>query len=307
MFKIKWSDVATQIVAGVVAGVVLLIFAFIFSQVFKYPTNADSGITSAPGLSSNFYDCVNNRCELKECPYVCCDGSDFKLKICPTEYECASHTCKPVDSDGDGLTNIEENLAGTNPKLVDSDEDTWSDYQEVKIHGTNPLNPNTDGDRYKDNVDPNPLENNTAIILVTKINEEGNYDWVTVAIMSAHLLVGSGATAFTVGTAAPAVLKLLTNLGLLEKTIYMSEFDIVISNIGTDYSSFVNYEVNYYIGNRLIFTQEGNSGRVDVGAREIKHVGYSIKAKDVPAALWEILNGKPAIQARIEHVQYEKF
>lgn len=79
----------------------------------------------------------------------------------------------PVDTDGDGLSDVEEAALGTNPNLVDSDSDGLSDYDEVKIHftnplkkdtdddglddyqevsvyGTNPLNPDSDGDTYKD-------------------------------------------------------------------------------------------------------------------------------------------------------------
>jgi hypothetical protein len=54
------------------------------------------------------------------------------------------------DSDGDGLTDAQEAVLGTNPNSPDSDNDGLTDYQEVCIYGTNPLNPDTDGDSYKD-------------------------------------------------------------------------------------------------------------------------------------------------------------
>ncbi len=55
-----------------------------------------------------------------------------------------------VDSDLDGLTDVEEKIAGTNPNVIDTDNDGLSDYEEVKIYHTNPLNADTDGDGYLD-------------------------------------------------------------------------------------------------------------------------------------------------------------
>ena len=41
------------------------------------------------------------------------------------------------DSDGDGLSDAEEGLAGTNPNKADSDGDGVNDGEEL-AHGTNP-------------------------------------------------------------------------------------------------------------------------------------------------------------------------
>jgi hypothetical protein len=56
----------------------------------------------------------------------------------------------PVDTDGDGLTDDEEAVLGTNPASADSDDDGLSDREEVKVYLTDPLNPDTDGDSYPD-------------------------------------------------------------------------------------------------------------------------------------------------------------
>jgi len=58
-----------------------------------------------------------------------------------------------IDSDSDGLTDVEEKAYGTNPNSVDTDGDNLSDYEEIKIYHTDPLNSDTDGDGYSDGVE----------------------------------------------------------------------------------------------------------------------------------------------------------
>lgn len=55
-----------------------------------------------------------------------------------------------VDSDNDGLTDVEEENYKTNPLSSDTDKDGLSDYEEVKIYHTNPLSADTDGDGFLD-------------------------------------------------------------------------------------------------------------------------------------------------------------
>ena len=58
-----------------------------------------------------------------------------------------------LDSDGDGLSDIEEDRLGTDRSLVDSDNDGLNDAAEVRQYGTDPLNQDTDGDTYTDGVE----------------------------------------------------------------------------------------------------------------------------------------------------------
>lgn len=53
------------------------------------------------------------------------------------------------DPDGDGLTNQQEEGAGTDPQNADSDDDGMRDGREIEL-GTDPLNPDTDGDGASD-------------------------------------------------------------------------------------------------------------------------------------------------------------
>ncbi|MCG7940360.1 MAG: PKD domain-containing protein [Candidatus Thiodiazotropha lotti] len=55
-----------------------------------------------------------------------------------------------LDSDGDGLTDEEEAVLGTDPLNADSDADGLNDSDEVNVYGTNPLNHDTDGDGFSD-------------------------------------------------------------------------------------------------------------------------------------------------------------
>ena len=50
----------------------------------------------------------------------------------------------PSDSDGDGLTDAEEDVIGTDPHDPDTDNDGLSDGVEVNTHATDPLDPDTD-------------------------------------------------------------------------------------------------------------------------------------------------------------------
>ncbi|MEM9237271.1 MAG: LamG domain-containing protein [Verrucomicrobiota bacterium] len=55
------------------------------------------------------------------------------------------------DFDNDGLTDREECEAFSDPTQADGDADGLSDFDEVRIHASNPLNPDSDGDSFYDN------------------------------------------------------------------------------------------------------------------------------------------------------------
>lgn len=58
-----------------------------------------------------------------------------------------------VDTDGDGLTDEEEEGFGTDPTMIDTDADGLTDYEEIIEYETDPKNPDTDGDGYTDGVE----------------------------------------------------------------------------------------------------------------------------------------------------------
>jgi hypothetical protein len=69
--------------------------------------------------------------------------------------------CK-VDTDGDGLTDLQEAFLGTNPNRPDSDGDGLTDGDEVFVYRTKPNNPDTDGDGISDGIEVIQGRNPTA-------------------------------------------------------------------------------------------------------------------------------------------------
>jgi len=58
-----------------------------------------------------------------------------------------------TDSDGDGVPDWLEGLIGTDPLSPDTDGDGLTDFEELFIYHTNPLDPDTDGDGFSDGVE----------------------------------------------------------------------------------------------------------------------------------------------------------
>lgn len=60
-----------------------------------------------------------------------------------------------TDSDGDGVTDYQEGLVGTDPNNPDTDGDGLTDGQELKQYQSDPMNPDSDGDGLKDGEEVN--------------------------------------------------------------------------------------------------------------------------------------------------------
>jgi PKD repeat protein len=88
------------------------------------------------------------------------------------------------DTDNDQLGDGEEVVPGkdgyvTNPFVYDTDGDTLGDGYEYTTKKSNPLDPDTDSDGYRDNVDKDPLHDMVMWVYINKlrINSEMDSDW----------------------------------------------------------------------------------------------------------------------------------
>ncbi len=59
----------------------------------------------------------------------------------------------PIDTDNDGLSDLEELELGSNPRIIDTDLDGLDDYSEARIYRSNPVRRDTDGDSYDDGLE----------------------------------------------------------------------------------------------------------------------------------------------------------
>lgn len=77
------------------------------------------------------------------------DGSDDFSEI-RNRSEIKAPSDPRSDSDGDGISNIDEKRYGTNVNSIDTDNDGLNDYEELFTFGTNPKTTDSDGDSLND-------------------------------------------------------------------------------------------------------------------------------------------------------------
>ena len=93
-----------------------------------------------------------------------------------------------TDTDGDGLTNLQESNYGTNMRVHDTDHDGLTDYEEVMQYRTNPLEYDTDNDGVDDGTEirigSNPLVTETSFETVSGTSSiaDGNNDAVDISV-----------------------------------------------------------------------------------------------------------------------------
>jgi len=103
------------------------------------------------GSSISHFDTVASPNLLME-PYITSDlGSDLDL----TDEQLADVGWTWADADGDGLNFPEEQALGTDPVNPDTDGDGLGDGAEVNQYATDPLNPDSDGDFLDDGEEVN--------------------------------------------------------------------------------------------------------------------------------------------------------
>lgn len=118
------------------------------------------------------------------------------------------------DIDGDGLSNDQEAVLGTDPRNRDTDRDGLSDGAEVNVYGTNPLNIDTDRDGLTDGEEVNVYHTNPGVSNKGDLAPQGVYDGqVNVADL---LLLTRIVEGLTVPAAADQILGDMNSDGVLD-------------------------------------------------------------------------------------------
>lgn len=81
-----------------------------------------------------------------------------------------------ADTDGDGLSDYDEiKVHFTDPRLVDTDGDGLSDYDEIHVHGTSPRSQDTDGDGLNDYYEITQFSTSSAVTYVNNFLDRDGY------------------------------------------------------------------------------------------------------------------------------------
>ena len=237
------------------------------------------------------YQCVNNKCVKTNCPYECCPEGEYRVKPCQTDYECVNNKCVAIDSDKDGLTDIEERQLGTNLNLADSDGDGLTDYQEVKVYSSNPLRMNSDCDRYNDGEEVqkgyNPTNPNSAKLNAQITNKD-------------------------LGIDLTIVLSLIMGAIDLDQTILNPTISYSVANTGDDYTSYANFKIQLTIGGHEVDSHTIQLQKIDKGQTIADTVKYTVKMKQLSSIVVNLLKQyyqtkKIDWDATIQNLNYEEY
>lgn len=141
--------------------VVVLLFLILGTAIYYFVTRFTLGgrinsMANVPPLVSNEETNTNTTTNLNETNDVINNNQDDADDDGLTNLEEQVLGTDPLlaDTDNDGLFDKEETKTyNTNPLLADTDSDELSDYDEVKIYKTDPNKPDTDGDGYLDGLE----------------------------------------------------------------------------------------------------------------------------------------------------------
>ncbi len=149
-YDIKHPTTSRNILIGIVVVLVFVIVGggawFIYSQYMKAPTDPNTvpPIVTPPEDTTPLVTPTTTEDEVPK------DNESPEQPIDPALRDEEILFGTPVDTDEDGLEDIQEQQLGTDPANWDTDGDELGDAEEVNVWKTDPLNPDTDGDSYLD-------------------------------------------------------------------------------------------------------------------------------------------------------------
>jgi len=171
-------------------------------------------------------------------------------------------------------------------KEPDSDNDGLSDIEEERI-GTDPLNPNTDGDRYLDGEDKEPLKTNSANIQIYLLDKDWSWNSAITNVISIALKFGSISS---------------------ETVIADAKADLLIENQGDDYSEYVNFDIIFEVSNTEVVSVKDSLGKLEIGEKVTRTYHKQILLKEVPDLLWNLIKeGDATWDIKIDNLNYRKF
>jgi len=131
--------------------------------VYNCKDSYSKAVSKLPGGGFKIYDADGN--VKADCPVI---APELITEECKLDYQCVETDICPVippeDADGDGLNAIEEFSYGTNPLNPDTDGDGLLDGEEVNTYNTDPLKWDTDGDILSDGEEVKTYLTNPLII-----------------------------------------------------------------------------------------------------------------------------------------------
>ena len=146
--------VAMAVVLGLVC--VLSVVSCTELRRSKVPPSAASAVNPVPDGSMSMMGATNSVRFRRLSRVFGHDGTGYWVLVDGTDPINGRDDLDPTgDRDGDGLTNGEEQVLGTDPDNPDSDDDGLGDGFEVNTLGTDPLDSDSDGDGLDDYLENN--------------------------------------------------------------------------------------------------------------------------------------------------------